>query len=169
MTTGLRYALVEGWERPSEKGYPKRSVSDVAVDSRDRVYLYTRDENEIAVFDRDGNYVTAWGRGQFRGRAHGITVGPDDSVYCVNDLEHTIRKFTPSGELLMTIGTVGVCSDTGYDRTVQLWGNRAPDGTSLTTAVDLTMTRVKSKATCPPWEEGAQRGRGTMRARGSRR
>src|SRR6185503_12745438 len=119
MTTGLRYALVQGWEQPSEKGYPKRSVSDVAVDSRDRIYLYTRDENEIAVFDRDGNYVTAWGRGQFRGRAHGITVGPDDSVYCVNDLEHTIRKFTPAGELLMTIGTVGVCSDTGYDRTLQ--------------------------------------------------
>ena len=115
----LKYALAEGWEQPSEKGYPKRQVSDVAVDSRDRVYLYTREGNEIVVFDRDGRYVKTWGHGKFLGRAHGIFVGPDDSVYCVNDLEQTIRKFTPDGELLMTIGTPGVCSDTGYDRTLQ--------------------------------------------------
>ena len=102
MITGLRYALAEGWEQPPQ-GYKHRSVCDVAVDSRDRVYLYIR----------DGTFVTAWGRGRFPGPAHGLAIGPDDSVYCVNDGDHTVRKFTPGGELLMTLGTSGVPSDTG--------------------------------------------------------
>lgn len=117
MTTRLRYVLAEGWERPPEKEHKPRSVADVAVNSRDRVYLFTRDDNRVDVYERDGTFVTSWGDGRFRGRAHGITIGPDDSVYCVNDLDHTVRKFTPAGELLMTLGTAGVCSDTGYDRT----------------------------------------------------
>jgi hypothetical protein len=116
MATGPRYALVDAWEHPPKRG-KHRSVSDVAVDSRDRVYLYTRDDNRVVVYERDGTFVTAWGDGRFRGRAHGITIGPDDTVYCVNDLDHTVRKFTPDGELLMTLGTAGVPSDTGYDRT----------------------------------------------------
>jgi sugar lactone lactonase YvrE len=116
MITGLKYALVNGWEQcPPE--YRHRSVSDVAVDSRDRIYLFTRDDNRVIVYERDGTFVTAWGDGRFRGRAHGIAVGPDDSVYCINDLDHTVRKFTPGGELLMTLGTAGVPSDTGYDKT----------------------------------------------------
>lgn len=116
MATGLRYALAEGWEQLPKKGYKHRSVADVAVDSRDRVYLFTRDDNRVIVYERNGTFVTAWGDGRFRGRAHGITIGPDDSVYCVNDLDHTVRKFTPGGELLMTLGTVDMPSDTGYDR-----------------------------------------------------
>lgn len=115
MINGLRYAVVKGWEQ-LPKGYKHRSVADVAVDSRDRIYLFTRDDNRVLVYERDGTFVTAWGDGRFLGRAHGITIGPDDSVYCVNDLDHTVRKFTPGGELLMTLGTVGVPSDTGYDR-----------------------------------------------------
>src|SRR5262245_57835217 len=117
MTTRLRYVLMEGWERSPQKTSRPRQVADVAVDSRDRIYLFTRDDNRVIVCERDGTFVTAWGEGRFRGRAHGITVGPDDSVYCINDLDHTVRKFTPGGELLMTIGAPGVCSDTGYDRT----------------------------------------------------
>lgn len=116
MATELRYSLVEGWEQRAKRGYRHRSVSDVAVDSRDRIYLFTRDDNQVVIYERDGTLVTAWGEGRFRGRAHGITIGPDDSVYCVNDLDHTVRKFTPEGDLLMTLGNAGVPSDTGYDR-----------------------------------------------------
>jgi hypothetical protein len=59
-------------------------------------------------------------------RPHGITIGPDDSVYCVDDLDHTVRKFTPEGRLLMTLGTSSVASDTGSTsidyRTIQRAG-----------------------------------------------
>jgi len=36
-------------------------------------------------------------------------------VYCVDDADHSVRKFTPTGELLLTIGPRGRASDTGYD------------------------------------------------------
>jgi DNA-binding beta-propeller fold protein YncE len=34
-------------------------------------------------------------------------------VYCVDDSDHTVRKFTPEGKLLFTLGTSGQRSDTG--------------------------------------------------------
>jgi streptogramin lyase len=46
-------------------------------------------------------------------RPHGILIGPDDAVYCTDDLDHTVRKFTPEGRLLLTLGTSGKSSDTG--------------------------------------------------------
>lgn len=54
-------------------------VSDVAVDGRDRVYLFNRGPQPVAIFDRDGNLLDHWGAGVFN-RPHGINIGPDDRV-----------------------------------------------------------------------------------------
>jgi hypothetical protein len=110
----LTYTVVEGWEQLPH-GFTHRDVCGVAVDSRDRVYVLTRDDPRVIVYESDGRFVKSWGETVFTNRTHGITVGPDDFVYCVDDGDHTVRKFTPDGELLMTIGTPGVPSDTGYD------------------------------------------------------
>jgi hypothetical protein len=75
----------------------------VAVDSKDHVYVFTRGEHPMIVFDRDGNFLRSWGEGLFK-RAHGITIGPDDEVWLTDDGNHTIRKFTPEGKLLLIIG-----------------------------------------------------------------
>jgi hypothetical protein len=111
-----KYTLVEDWEQlPS--GYKHGAVSDVGVDSRDRVYLLTRKDSRVIVYERDGTFVMSWGEGLFHGRPHDITIGPDDSVYCVDDRDHVIYKCTTDGKVLMTMGTSGVASDTGYDST----------------------------------------------------
>ena len=57
----------------------------------------------MIVFDSDGNVLRTWGDGIFT-NPHGVTIGPDDSVYCVDNGDHTVRKFTPDGHLLMTLG-----------------------------------------------------------------
>jgi DNA-binding beta-propeller fold protein YncE len=93
-------------------GWGWSEATAVATDSRDRVYVFNRGEHPVIVFDRDGNFLTAWGEGLFI-RPHGITIGPDDAVYCTDDSGHTVRKFTPDGRLLMTLGTAGTPSDTG--------------------------------------------------------
>jgi DNA-binding beta-propeller fold protein YncE len=78
----------------------------VAVNSKDQVYVFTRNtDNPVIVFDRDGNFLTTFGKDIFTERAHGILAGPDDSIYCTDDGTHTVTKFSPEGELLMTIGT----------------------------------------------------------------
>jgi DNA-binding beta-propeller fold protein YncE len=87
-------------------------VAGVAVDSRDRVFVFNRGEHPLLVFDRDGRFLSSWGEGLFA-RAHGLTIGPDDSVYCTDDLDHTVRKFTSEGTLLLTLGVSGKPSDTG--------------------------------------------------------
>lgn len=77
------------------------------------------------IFNRDGSFVSSWGEGVFTS-PHGITIGPDDSVYCTDHFDHTVRKFTPEGRLLMTLGTSGQPSDTGATsidfRTIQYAG-----------------------------------------------
>jgi DNA-binding beta-propeller fold protein YncE len=84
----------------------------VATDSQDRVFVFERGAHPVLVFSREGVFQNSWGEGLFR-RPHGLSIGPDDAVYCTDDLDHTVRKFTPEGRLLLTLGTSGQHSDTG--------------------------------------------------------
>ncbi len=87
-------------------------VTSVATDSRDRVFVFARSRDPVLVFGPSGDFQFAWGAGVLTG-AHGICIGPDDAVYCTDYLDHTVRKFTPQGQLLMTLGASGSPSDTG--------------------------------------------------------
>lgn len=114
-TSTLNFRVVDGWEKaPDSENLAHLDVAAVAVDSQDRVYLHTRHGDRVMVYDRDGNFLSAWGDGVF-GNAHGITIGPDDAVYCTDNRDHVVRKFTLDGQLLMTLGTLGVATDTGYN------------------------------------------------------
>ncbi len=109
-----KFKVVEGWEK-LPPGYVHKDVDGVAVDSKDNVYLMTRKDARVMVYDQNGNFLRSWGEGVFTPRTHGIAIGPDDMVYTVDDGDHTVRKFTPEGKQLMMIGTPGKASDTGYD------------------------------------------------------
>jgi DNA-binding beta-propeller fold protein YncE len=109
----LVHELVPDWERLPQ-GFSHPDVSDVAVDADDRVFVLTRGEIPVLVYDRDGTFLHAWGEGVFTA-AHGITVGPDGLVYCVDNGDHTVRRFTTEGMLLLTVGTPGAAASTGYD------------------------------------------------------
>ena len=116
-TTQVEFQVIDGWEKtPDDAKLKHEDVAAVAVDSQDRVYLHTRNGDRVMVFEPDGKFIGAWGDGVF-GNAHGITIGPDDSLYCTDNKDHVVRKFTPEGKLLMTFGTPGQNSDTGYDTT----------------------------------------------------
>jgi hypothetical protein len=52
------------------------------------------------------SFVASWGEGLFT-RPHGLTLGPDETLYCVDDGAHCIRKFSLEGEVLQTIGVPG--------------------------------------------------------------
>ena len=98
------HSLPEGWDLGE--------VTAVATDSRDRVFVFSRSVHPVMVFDRDGRFLYSWGEGVFH-RPHGIHIDRHDAVYCTDDLDHTVRKFTTDGELLLTLGTSGRPSDTG--------------------------------------------------------
>ncbi|HSQ04875.1 MAG TPA: peptidyl-alpha-hydroxyglycine alpha-amidating lyase family protein [Burkholderiales bacterium] len=109
-----KFKVVEGWEK-LPPGYIHKDVDGVAVDSKDNVYLMTRQDARVLVYDRSGNFVRSWGEGIFTPRTHGIAIDAEDMVYTVDDGNHTVRKFTTKGEQVMVIGTPGKASDTGYD------------------------------------------------------
>lgn len=112
----LNYRVVEGWEQ-LPTGYRHGDVVGVAVDSSDRVFMCTRKEERVLIYERDGSFVATWGEDVFSARPHGITIAPDDTVYCVDEGRQVVYRFTPDGELLETIGTPDRASDTGYNRT----------------------------------------------------
>ena len=65
-----RYRVVENWAKLPD-GWTLTDVAAVAVDSKDRVYVFNRGAHPMIVFDRDGNFVKSWGEGLFH-RAHGL-------------------------------------------------------------------------------------------------
>ena len=99
------YEVAVGWEK-MPPGLSWREAAAVAVDSKDRVYVFARGDHPVVVFDRDGSFLNSWGEGIFR-RAHGITLGPDDTLYLTDDDDHTVRQCTLDGRVLMTIGEPG--------------------------------------------------------------
>jgi DNA-binding beta-propeller fold protein YncE len=86
----------------------------VATDSKDRAYLFKRHPIPLVVLDKDRNYVTSWGEGPLEG-AHGIFIDEEDNLYLPAMDSSVILKYSPEGNLLMTLGTRGLESDTGYE------------------------------------------------------
>ena len=123
--TGIhRYRVDERWAKFPANG-PLGEAVAVACDSRDRVHVFLRGPSPVRVFERDGTLVATWGDGVFA-RPHGIFIGPDDTVYCTDDFDHTVRAFAPDGTPRFTLGTSGRPSDTGATsvdyRTIQRAG-----------------------------------------------
>ena len=114
MKDRFSYEIFKNWEQLPE-GFAHRDVVGVTVDRNDRVYMFTRSDPRVIVYEPDGRFVTSWGDGWFTNRTHGIRFGLDGAIFAVDDEAQTVRKFTPDGKLLMTLGTPGVASDTGYD------------------------------------------------------
>ena len=92
-----RFEVSEGWGVLPD-GWRLVEVAGVATDSHDRVFVFNRGKQPVIIFDPEGHFIGSWGEDLFV-RPHGITIGPDDAVYCTDDLDHTVKKFTPDGEI----------------------------------------------------------------------
>src|SRR4051812_28802390 len=95
-----RYREVENWAKLPD-GWEFRDVAAVAVDSRVHVYVCNCGEPPMMVFDRDGSFLRPWGEALFK-RAHGIRTDSDDTLYCTDNGDHTARKITTEGKVLLT-------------------------------------------------------------------
>ena len=100
-----QYRPVPGWGAIPE-GIVLGDVAAVAVDCKDRVFLFNRGTDPMVVLERDGTFVTSWGRGVFS-NPHGLHIGPDDTLFCTDDGDHTVRQCTMDGRLLLTLGVPG--------------------------------------------------------------
>ena len=129
-TGDYTYELVQGWPKLPEY-WAFECASDVAVDSQDRVYIFNRGSHPLIIADRDGHFITSWGEGLFR-VPHGIYIGPDDMVYLSDVQSHVVMKFTPKGELLLTLGKKDFAEVTYYGRSFNM-----PTGLALSPSGDM--------------------------------
>ena len=106
------FEAIEGWgQLPPGWSYGGQ-VPGVAVDSQDRVYALNRGAHPVIIFDPEGRFLGSWGEGLFS-RPHGLCIGADDTIYCVDDQGQAVRHFTLDGGPLAAI-TVEQPVDTGY-------------------------------------------------------
>jgi len=104
-TSRFTYDVVDNWAKLPE-GWTFKECAAVGVDSKDNVYVFNRGAHPMIIFDRNGKFLRSWGEGIFP-RAHGLTMGPDDTMFCTDDGDHTVRKCTLDGRVLLTLGTSG--------------------------------------------------------------
>lgn len=104
-TAPYRYRLVDDWAK-IPRDWTLADVAAVAVDGQDRVFVFNRGDHPMIVLDRDGNVLTTWGETLFH-RPHGLHIGRDGALYCTDDGDHTVRKCTPEGRVLLEIGIPG--------------------------------------------------------------
>ena len=79
----MNFEPIEGWGKLPE-GWRYVECAGVAVDRKDNVFVFTRGEHPVIVFDRHGNFQASWGEGLFA-RPHGINLRAAASVVPVID------------------------------------------------------------------------------------
>jgi DNA-binding beta-propeller fold protein YncE len=100
---------VEGWPK-LPPGKTLGTVSGVAVDKNDTVYVFERNElGDMWMFDKAGYYKGEWapsGKPGFVKMAHTIHIDPNGFFWITDRTGNQLKKFTPDGkQLLLTIGT----------------------------------------------------------------
>ncbi|MFB6300253.1 MAG: peptidyl-alpha-hydroxyglycine alpha-amidating lyase family protein [Halobacteriales archaeon] len=110
---GQAYELNEEWaDLPAGDSFV--DIGRICIDADDTVLVLNRSDKPVMEFSPTGERLSTWGTGYFSDRPHGMGLGPDGAVYCTDDGNHTVRKFTRDGELVMTLGTENEPTDTGY-------------------------------------------------------
>ena len=110
----FKFKVIGNWEK-LPAGFNWNETAGVIADNNDDIYVFNRGNHPVIIFDRLGNFKSSWGEGLFT-RPHGLTLAPDNTIFCADDGDHTIRKCTIKGKVLMTLGNPGQASQyqSGY-------------------------------------------------------
>jgi hypothetical protein len=104
--TVIEYRVEPTWpKRPAEFG-PKAAVPSIAVDRQDRIWCLERGKIPVQVYTREGELVTSWGDGLFKS-PHSLRFDSEGNVWITDHAAHVVKKFTPEGKLLLTLGSPG--------------------------------------------------------------
>jgi DNA-binding beta-propeller fold protein YncE len=107
----LKYVVDVTWPQKPEH-FKWGQMPGITVDNQDQVYIFTRSQPAVQVYQADGKFLRAWNVEDFGG-AHYIRLGPKGSVWTANINSHVVRKYSPEGRLLLTLGEPG---QAGADR-----------------------------------------------------
>ncbi len=90
--------------------------ADVAVDSEDIVWVFSRSDHPVTCWTTDGEFVGSWAdRGPLEGEfrvPHGMYIDSTDHIWLADHQTHTITKHRKDGEVVLTLGTFGYANIT---------------------------------------------------------
>jgi hypothetical protein len=123
MDTGDAVERVEWKSDPPNMGYKASypyelppgggGATAVSMDSKDNLWVFQRvppGMPELFKFGRDHKLLLALGDkelGSHQDKAHGIRVDAEDNVWICDANGATVKKVSPDGKLLLTLGTYG--------------------------------------------------------------
>lgn len=116
----ISYVVDPEWpQRPENLRWGE--MAGLAIDRNDHVYCFTRTDPPVQVFDRDGRFLRAWGRDLIKS-AHHLKIDGEGNVWTTDVEWHVVRKFTPDGKLLLTLGTpqVAGCDEQHFNMPTDL-------------------------------------------------
>jgi sugar lactone lactonase YvrE len=82
------------------------AAASVAFDANGHLIVLTRGEKTFFEFDRDGNFVRAFGDRLFR-RSHGLRIDREGNLWATDVGGHVVVKLDRDGHTLLTLGTRG--------------------------------------------------------------
>jgi DNA-binding beta-propeller fold protein YncE len=109
----VEYDPVPDWPKYPENISSKGWTSGIALDSKENVWFFKKGDNPVQVYTTDGAFVRSWGEGMFD-NPHHIRIDQNDYVWVADFGLHVVQKYSPEGDLLMTLGTKG---ESGEDET----------------------------------------------------
>jgi DNA-binding beta-propeller fold protein YncE len=106
------YVVDPAWpQKPT--GFKWAEMSSIAIDRNDNVYIATRSDPPVQVYDASGKFIRSWGADTLK-TVHHMKIDHDGNVWITDIGYHTVHKYDPQGKLLLTIGTKG---EAGRDKT----------------------------------------------------
>jgi NHL repeat len=126
-----RYVVDPFWPKPlpidprTGKPWVTGEVAGTCIDSRDHIFTVNRGYNNglvapetvvavpsppVVEYDPAGNVVNAWGEAAVLPNGiHGCFVDYQDNVWIAGNGDGIVQKYTRKGDLLLQIGTRGMC------------------------------------------------------------
>jgi hypothetical protein len=96
-----KYKFIPDHFKPNlPKSIELGDVAGISIDQQDNIYLFNRSKHPVIVLSQTGEFLRTWGQGVFK-NPHGSHIGFDNNIYLTDNGDHTVRKFTLYGKLLL--------------------------------------------------------------------
>jgi sugar lactone lactonase YvrE len=120
-TGAYRFRVVPGWGAGSGGRGPGGVLPGCGADGGGRVYVSRRSPPAILVFSSAGRLLGEWG-GEVLSNPHSVTVA-GGHVWVTDTQDHTARKFSLDGKLVLTLGRPGGTGAPGapFNRPTGVW------------------------------------------------
>ncbi|MSQ09163.1 MAG: 6-bladed beta-propeller [Dehalococcoidia bacterium] len=134
-TGDYRYQLDDSWPKLPEF-WEFTLCSDVAVDSDDKVWVFSRGRHPVSCWTPGGKFIGSWGEGEYRD-PHGIFIDVEDNIWLTDTQLHIVEKRTQDGRLLLQLGERGHSNPTVSQKGDNGKPFNMPSGVSIAKSGDI--------------------------------